>query len=128
MEHQTKRRNMSLVQRFYSNPRVQQTISKAKYVAGNALQKYEHGLDVSKKNARDTLNEMGKFFSASEAKSSYFYAKDLAKETHEELVGRRVRLLSDAAKTVFEAQAFSLFNRDTFSIDHSAEDDTEEQD
>jgi hypothetical protein len=97
-------------------------------VAGNAIEKYNFGLKVSKGNAKETLNEMGKFFSASEAKSSLFYAKDLAKETHEELIGRRVRLLSDAAKTVLEAQTFSLFNRNTFSIDHSAEDDTEEQD
>lgn len=127
MNHQRNSDNPSFVARFCSCPRVQRVVNRSKRVMGNALQIYNHGLKVSKANARDTLNEMGKFFSVQDAKAAFVYNKALAKEVHEELVGRRVRLLSTTVRTVFDSQAKSLFDRNHFAVDNSSEDDSEDQ-
>lgn len=118
----------SLLTRMCSNPRVQRCMNKSKRVMGSVAEKYNHGVSVSKDNAKDTLKEMAKFFSATEAKAALGYTKNLAKETHEELVGSKVRLLSNSVQSIFQSQILSMWNRNYFAIDNSAEDDTEEQD
>lgn len=127
-QHQSNEARASLIKRFCSNPKVQKVVTTTSQTFGNVLDKYNYGLKVSKTNARDTLNEMGKFFSAAEAKSAFTYSKELAAEVHEELVGCKVRLLSETVRTVFESQVRSMWNRDNFSIDNSGDDDSEDQD
>jgi hypothetical protein len=60
---------------------------------------------------------MKKFYSPTEIKTALDYSKTLAKETHEELIGRKVRLMSETFRTVFEAQYNSIFKTNNFAID-----------
>lgn len=93
-EHQEENTRKSLFSRFCSLPRVQNVVNKSNRAMGNVLEKYNHGLAVSKTNAKDTLKEMGKFFSVAEAQAAINYTRELARDSHKELVDDKVRLLS----------------------------------
>jgi hypothetical protein len=88
---------------------------------------YNFGFSVTKNNAIDTLNEMKKFCSLAEAKQAFLYSKDLAKEVNEELVGGKIRLLLETLRPVLKSQVNSIFNKNNFAIDNSADDESDEQ-
>ena len=118
----------TFLRRFVSGPRAQRIINKSQHLMGGVADKHCQGLSVTKINAHDTFNQMGKFFSVSEAKSAFSYTNSVAQEIIEELVASRIRLMSTTIRTCFESQTRSLFNRNNFSIENSPDDETEEQD
>jgi len=70
---------------------------------------------------------MRKFFSLNEAKEAFLYSKSLASEVHEELVGCKIRLASNAIRSVLESQANSFWDRDRFAVDDGSDEDSEDQ-
>ena len=117
-----------VLQRITSIPRVQRFMTRSKSFMGNILEKHNQGLLITKRNISNTMNEMGKFFSATEAKAVFDHSSNLFKEVNEELVASRIRLMSSTIRTVFEAQTRSILNRNNFSIENTPDDETEEQD
>eukprot|EP00343_Euplotes_focardii_P000672 CAMPEP_0205803898 /NCGR_PEP_ID=MMETSP0205-20121125/6649_1 /ASSEMBLY_ACC=CAM_ASM_000278 /TAXON_ID=36767 /ORGANISM="Euplotes focardii, Strain TN1" /LENGTH=96 /DNA_ID=CAMNT_0053072631 /DNA_START=103 /DNA_END=393 /DNA_ORIENTATION=- len=93
----------------------------------NAIEKYNRGASVTNDNAQDTIKQMGKFFSATEAKAAFSYTSEVAKEINEEFIASKVRLMSSTLWTCFESQVMSLFNKDNFSIENIPDDESEEQ-
>lgn len=116
-QQQPSNNHLGLVQKVCNAPRVKRVISRWQNTFSNVYNKYNNGARVSKENAYDTLNEMKKFYSPTEIKTALDYSKTLAKETHEELIGSKVRLMSETFRTVFEAQINSIFKSNNFAID-----------
>jgi hypothetical protein len=125
--HQSEMNKTSLFDRFSSNPRIQRVVQKSQRVMGNVLEKYNSGVSITKSNATDTFKEMSKFFSITEAEQAFFYNKNLAKEAHEELIGVKIRHINDTFKSIMHSQVDAIFDRNSFSIDNSADDDSEDQ-
>jgi mRNA-degrading endonuclease HigB of HigAB toxin-antitoxin module len=115
-----------MIERFRSGPRVRRTIGKCQNAYSNVFDKYTQGAAVTKLNALDTILEMKKFYCPSEVKKSFLHAKKLAKETHEEMIGRRFRLMSETIRPVFKAQVNSILNRNNFEIDDESVSDEQE--
>lgn len=115
-----------LLNKVCNAPRVQKVVTKWKSALTNIYNKHNHGQLVLKANAIDTLNEMTKFYSPTEIKAVLGYTKNLAKETHEELVGSKFRLMSETFRTVFESQTRSIFKRNNFAIDEDDSSDEQE--
>lgn len=116
----------TIMQRINSNPLVRKVTLRSQRVFNNICEKHAYGVSLTKANAKDTMKEMGKFFSITEAKAALEYSKELAKETHEELVGQKVKLLSDTIGTVFLSQTRSIFDRNYYNIDNSADNESED--
>lgn len=119
---------LSLVKRFTARPRVQKLIQSSKNLMDSTLEKYQRGHSVTRENVIETANEMGKFFSAAEAKSAFEYTSEVAKEINEDFLASKVRLMSSTLRTCFESQVRSLFDKNKFSIESNPDDETEEQD
>jgi len=125
-DHQGEFTKKSMLERLCSLPRVQNVVHKSNQVMSNVKEKYNYGVTVSKDNAKDTLKEMGKFFSITEAKAAINYNMELAKDAQKELVGDKVMLVKNSIMTVFESQTRSMFNRNYFNIDSSADNESED--
>uniref|UniRef100_A0A7S3JI20 Uncharacterized protein n=1 Tax=Euplotes harpa TaxID=151035 RepID=A0A7S3JI20_9SPIT len=116
-----------MLERLYSYQRFKNFANASKKYSKNVAFVFKHGSSVTKENAIDTLKEMRKIFSLTEAKRSISYGVSLAGEVHHELVGYRVRLFSNMLWTIYESQVNSLLNRNRFSVDNSTENDSENQ-
>jgi hypothetical protein len=124
----TNNRCRSMVHRLMSNPRMQSTLERPKKVFANALDKFEYANAVTKVNARDTFKEMGKLFSATEARSAFIYTKRLAFETHEEMVKPKFSIAKGAFRAILGTKFKAIKAHDLeIALDQSSDDGEEDQ-
>lgn len=109
---QTSQRQSSLMKRAMSNPRVQRVVGAPIKAMSNAIGKFGYANQVTLGNAKGTMHEMGKFFTATEAKSSLLYAKKLTIETHDEIIKPKFSIARGAVKTVMGSQIKALRTHD----------------